>query len=121
MDNLAHRLQPKKKEEVDKKVKRNPVEKPSRFRITLGEKILVIACSIVVAAFAVTIVSNTAIIFMESREIQTLEKDVENQLKVNRDLQFQVTELSSPERIRRIAEEELGMKLDSKKVKFVGQ
>jgi cell division protein FtsL len=121
MDNLAHRLQPKKKEEVDRKVKSNPIEKPNRFRITLGEKILLITCSIIIATFAVTIVSKTAIIYMENRDIQTLEKEVENQIKVNRDLKFQVTELSSPERIRRIAEEELGMKLDSKKVKFVGQ
>ncbi|WP_158217548.1 cell division protein FtsL [Lottiidibacillus patelloidae] len=121
MDNLAHHLQPKRKEEVEKKVNRSPIEKPKKFRITLGEKILVIACSIVLATLAITIVSKSAVIYLENRELQTLEQQVENQLKINRDLNFQVTELSSPERIRKIAEEELGMKLDSKKVKFVGQ
>jgi cell division protein FtsL len=120
MDNLAHRLQPKRKSQQVEKKEQVSLEQPKKFKITLGEKLLLIACSIILATLAVTVISKTAKIYTENREIQMLQTELDNQAKLNRDLQLQVTELSSPERIRKIAEEQLGMKLDSKKVKFVG-
>jgi cell division protein FtsL len=122
LNNLAFKNQGKKvQKQQHEPQQQQSVQKLNKFRITLGEKIILIACGAIIASLAIGIISNSAKLYIESREIQTIETKMEDQTKLNNDLRLQVTELSSPERIRRIAEEELGMKLDSKKVKFVGK
>jgi cell division protein FtsL len=121
VNNLAQQLRKEKNIEVEQSPKSTPKKKLNKFRITPIEKLLLLVCSVAITSVAVMYISNTASIFAENHNIQKLQGQVGKQEKINRDLHLQVTELSSPERIRKIAEEQLGMKLDSKKVKFVGK
>lgn len=84
--------------------------------ITKGEKILysiVAACLIIMSTYLVFYSSSTDSL---NRELQTLENAVQNQQITNESLQFQVKELSRPERITSIAKEN-GLKIQDAKVK----
>lgn len=84
--------------------------------ITKGEKILysaVAACLILMSTYFVFYSSSTDRL---NREVQTLENTVQNQYIANESLQFQVKELSRPERITSIAKEN-GLKIQDAKVK----
>ncbi|WP_108669791.1 cell division protein FtsL [Peribacillus acanthi] len=89
-----------------------------KARITIGEKILMIAFAIVLTVLAANIVSNQYAIYEANKEIQVVESTISDQIKVNNDLKVEVSELSTYERIWQKASE-LGLKLNENNVKVV--
>ncbi|WP_407268079.1 cell division protein FtsL [Radiobacillus sp. PE A8.2] len=84
--------------------------------ITVGEKVLysTFAVAMVVALFFA--VSFSASADSLNRDVQNLEQQVKQQQELNANLEYKVQDLSNPERILRIAEEN-GLKIQNSKVK----
>ncbi|WP_025028061.1 cell division protein FtsL [Caldalkalibacillus mannanilyticus] len=77
--------------------------------LSSGEKLLYIACIIGIVVLLSMLLSRYATITQLNYEIQALEKEVKTIEEVNMNLELIVAEYSSPERIRKVAQEELGM------------
>ncbi|MFS0782402.1 cell division protein FtsL [Bacillus sp. 1P06AnD] len=89
-----------------------------KAKVTLGEKVLVVAFALILVFLAVKIVSNQYSIYTINKDIQKAEASVDEQVKENNDLKVQVSELSRYERIWEKASK-LGLKLDENNVKVV--
>lgn len=100
-------IEPKKKIVV--KVKR-------RGWVTRGEKIIYSFFAVGLIFACLYIVSYASKLDTLNREVQQLEQQVHNQKLENEALYFEVSELSSPERIIQIAREN-GLKVQDVKVK----
>jgi len=87
-------------------------------RITLGERVLWLGLAAATVWGSVEIVSNQASLYSVNAEIQGLEKNVDSQTRVNKELKQEVTELSTYERIWAKAKE-LGLDLNENNVKVV--
>ncbi|BAB06293.1 cell division protein FtsL [Halalkalibacterium halodurans] len=97
-----------------------PAPRPRRQRgkITKGEKMLLGMLTVAFLLFIGFSVHNYATMYSVNREIHELEQTVAAQEQINDGLSLQVVELSSPERILKIAKS-LGMKLEDENVKVV--
>lgn len=119
LSNLAYQLQQqqqkKYEEQQQQRIQRTPKKK---IHITVGEKVLYIIFTLMVVIGSIMIVSNSAKIYSVNREISELQASIDSQSKVNSDLQYQVAELSTYERIWAKAHE-LGLMLNENNVKVV--
>lgn len=115
LDHLARQLEQQQHQELKKK-KRILHKKAT---ITKGEKLLVGLFICATAVCCIVILTNYATLYSVSKEIFGLENSINQQMEVNDGLQLQVIELSAPDRILQIAQEELGMTLDENKVKVI--
>ncbi|MCO7126291.1 cell division protein FtsL [Sporolactobacillus shoreicorticis] len=88
-------------------------------RITKGEKSLWIVAGMVIFLLALCIVANQAKLYMASQDAASLQSKINDQSKVTQQLKAESDRLSSPERIVRFAEKELGLKLDIKNIKVL--
>ncbi|MCR6095938.1 cell division protein FtsL [Salipaludibacillus agaradhaerens] len=115
---------------VEKKVQQNYVphreketkkvrERVFKGGITKGEKVIYAMALIAVVWVTYAIVSNYATMYSLNHEMQQVESQLNNQENVNSGLTLQVKELSDPERILDIAQNELGMKLNDESVKVI--
>ncbi|WP_284140905.1 MULTISPECIES: cell division protein FtsL [unclassified Virgibacillus] len=84
--------------------------------ITKGEKILYSVVAIILVVAATLVVSFSSSTDALNRELQSLEKTVQTQQLSNEHLQYEVKELSEPERIIKIAKEN-GLKIQNATVK----
>lgn len=84
--------------------------------ITKGEKVLYSLIGICLIMSGFMIVSYSSATDAINRDIQTLEQTINEQHVQNENLHFEVKELSKPERIMSIAEEN-GLKIQDTKVK----
>lgn len=91
-----------------------------RSWLTKGEKILYTFFSALLIIGCLYIVSYSSKLDSMNRDIQTLNQEVHNQQMENETLYFEVSELSSPDRILKIATEK-GLKIQDVKVKRVNQ
>lgn len=108
-DYIERQQQQQKK--VVKKVKKRKI-------LTKGEKIIYTFFSMIVLIAAIYIVSFASTTDGLNRDIQKLESEVQQHKVVNKDLAFEISELSKPERITKIAKEN-GLKIQEAKVKRV--
>lgn len=113
MSNLAKQL------EQQQEIKRKKRIIRKKATITKGEKFLAGLFVSAVAACGIVILTNYAKLYSVNKDIYVLENSIAEQLEVNDGLQLQVIELSAPDRILHIAQEELGMTLDDNKVKII--
>lgn len=104
--------QPQKREQ-DKKVVVK-VRKPAW--ITKGEKLMYSVVGVALLSFGIYVVSYASSTDTLNRELQQLETQVQNQQIENEGLTFEVSELSRPERITKIAKDH-GLKIQDAKVK----
>ncbi|MGA9288858.1 MAG: cell division protein FtsL [Anaerobacillus sp.] len=121
MSNLAYKYQQQqtqKQKQVETKQQSVYVE---RGRITKGEKLLWMMLVLSFVAASIFMVSNYAKIYNLNTSLQQVEADQRAQMKQNEELDVQVTELSAPDRIVNIAEEELGMKLNDQNVEVINK
>lgn len=119
MGNLARKLQQEQQLEQQKQLKKSP--KKAKVRnpwLSPGEKFLGIFFTGIVCYGAVHIISNQADIYEMNKGIQDTEITIQEQKKVNGDLEMQVSELSTYERIWEKAKA-LGLKLNENNVKAV--
>ncbi|QQK76736.1 cell division protein FtsL [Salicibibacter cibarius] len=90
---------------------RNRVEK----KFTRGEKYLITLIAIAIIVTAVLMVSNYASMYGQEQDISQLQSEINQQQQYNEGLEHQVSELSDPERILEIAQEN-GMELNEDNV-----
>ncbi|AVQ98952.1 cell division protein FtsL [Oceanobacillus sp. M65] len=100
---------PEKQEKVAVKVQR-------QGWITKGEKVIYSAVGAMLIATGIFVVSFSSSTDALNRDMQRLEKTVQTQQTTNEGLLFEMKELSRPERITKIAEEN-GLKIQNTQVK----
>ncbi|MCR6111225.1 cell division protein FtsL [Bacillus sp. A301a_S52] len=103
------------REKETKKVR----ERVFKGGITKGEKVIYAMALIAVVCITYLIVSNYATMYSLNHDMQQVESQISSQENVNSGLTLQVKELSDPERILDIAQNELGMKLNDESVKVI--
>jgi cell division protein FtsL len=117
LSNLAYQIQQRRRLEAEQEQRIQQAPK-KKLQITVGEKILYLIFTMVVVIGSIVIVSNSAKIYSVNREISGLQASIHTQAKVNADLEHQVMELSTYERIWAKAHE-LGLMLNENNVKVV--
>lgn len=114
MSNLARKFQvqevPKQRSIKEKVVKRR--------KITKGETFLFFVFLAVVTIFSIKIIANQAAIYEVNKDIQQLQKEINEQKKSTEDLQAQVNELSEYGRLLEEAKKQ-GLKINENNVKVV--
>lgn len=118
MSNLAYQVQPKRQQQYQPKSKPQVKVKKKRH-ITAGEKILLSFLLTMSAIGSMMIISNQANIYQVNNDIQMLEANIANQEKINGGLKEEITELSRPERILKIATEQ-GLTIQNNNVQIIG-
>jgi cell division protein FtsL len=116
MSNLARKFQ--QQQQVERTVEERGILKTKKYWLTPGERIIGLVFTGMVCFGAVQLVSNQAEIYQVNKEIQTLQSQVVEQQKVNSDLEVQVKELSTYERIWDKAKQ-MGLVLNENNVKVV--
>ena len=119
MSNLAYQVQPKRKQQNRLNVKPQVKVKKKRV-ITTGEKLLLSILLVVSTIGCMMIISKQAAIYQINNDIQVLESNITNQQKVNSDLEEEITELSRPERILKIAKDQ-GLTIINNNVQVIGE
>lgn len=119
MSNLARELERKPIINSPQKQKQVQLQSTGKRKITSGERVLYFFTIIGVVFATYLIISTYASIYIINKDIHNLELSIKQQSASNEALELQVTELSAPDRILKIATENLGMTLDDKKVKVV--
>ncbi|MGJ9381311.1 MULTISPECIES: cell division protein FtsL [Salipaludibacillus] len=103
---------------------RRTVTKPVKERIfkggvTKGEKLIYMITAGVIVFTLYLILSNYATIYSANHHIEQNQTSISELESVNDGLSLQVKELSDPERILDIAQNDLGMKLNDQSVKVI--
>ncbi|MGG3466570.1 cell division protein FtsL [Neobacillus pocheonensis] len=116
MSNLARNFE--QQQRVEQKSQDRSQVKIKKSWLTPGEKIIGVAFAGLMCFGAVHLISNQAKIYEVNKDIQNVQTKVDEQQKVNRDLQDQVSELSSYERIFEKAKK-MGLLINENDVKVV--
>lgn len=118
MSNLAYHVQPKRQQQNRPNVKPQVKVKKKKI-ITTGEKLLLSLLFILGTIGCTMIISKQAAIYQLNNDIQVLEADITDQQKVNSGLEEEITELSRPQRILKIANEQ-GLTIIGDNVQVIG-
>ncbi|MDZ5470694.1 cell division protein FtsL [Bacillus sp. 31A1R] len=119
MSNLARKLQ--QEQEQVQQTQYQTVQAPkksNKFKLSPGEKVLGLTFCAIVCYGAVTIIGNQSDIYQVNKDIQSTKVAIQEQTRANNDLEMQVSELKTYERIWAKAKE-LGLKLSEDNVKVV--
>ena len=117
MGNLARNLEQQKIQQQQEVQKLNKAEK-KKFWLTPGEKVLGLAFAGMVCFGAIHMISTQSEIYNVNKDIQEVQGSLKEQQKVNSDLEVQVSELSTYERILEKAKK-MGLVLNENNVKVV--
>lgn len=115
MSNLAREIQ---QQRVEQTVQEQRPIKIRKSWLTPGEKIIGVAFAGLVCFGAVHIISNQTQIYQINQDIQKVEAKINEQEKLNGDLQVQVKNLSKYERIYKEAKK-MGLEINNNNVKVV--
>jgi cell division protein FtsL len=88
-------------------------------RVTKGEKTLWVVAGVVIFLLSLCVVANQTNLYMASQDVASLQSKIDDQSKVTQQLKAESDRLSSPDRIVRFAEKELGLKLDIENIKVL--
>jgi cell division protein FtsL len=116
MSSLARKFQ--QQQQVERTVQERTIVKTKKHWLTPGEKIIGILFTGLVCFGAVNLISNQAEIYQVNKDIQEVQTSINELEKVNNDLQVQVSELSTYERIWEKAKQ-MGLVLNENNVKVV--
>ncbi|MCE4048412.1 MULTISPECIES: cell division protein FtsL [Bacillaceae] len=117
MSNLARKLQQEQFQQEEKQTFKKVI-KQTKSLLSPGEKLLGIAFVALLCIGGVKIVSNQAEIYQVNKDIQVAEGSISKLEKSNKELDIEVKDLSSFERIREVAEK-LGLDFSKDNVKVV--
>ncbi len=112
--NLARQLQ---RQEV-RHTEKVQIPKQKRRRITKGEKLFYILFAMGLIFFSIQIISNQASIYQINKEIQNLETELNDQVRVVQELEAQVQDLSKYDRLTEEAKK-LGLTNKRENIKVV--
>jgi cell division protein FtsL len=118
MSNLAKKIQQEMQQQPISTPKAKPEAPKKYFSLTPGERVLVFAFGVMVCIGGSFMVSKQAAIYDVNKDIQLVENSIQEQQKVNTDLEMQISELSTYERIKEQAEK-LGLTFNEDNVKVV--
>jgi cell division protein FtsL len=116
MSNLAREFQ--QQQQAERTIQERSIIKTKKQWLTPGEKIIGMVFTGFVFFGAVNLISNQAAIYQVNKDIQVVQASVDEQIKVNSDLEVQVSELSKYERILEKAKQ-MGLVLNDNNVKVV--
>jgi cell division protein FtsL len=116
MSSLARKFQ--QQQQVERTVQERSIVKTKKHWLTPGEKVIGVVFTGLVCFGAVHLISNQAEIYQVNKEIQEVQISINELEKVNNDLQVQVSELSTYERIWEKAKQ-MGLVLNENNVKVV--
>lgn len=116
MSNLARKFQ--QQQQAEGTVQNKSQVKTKKHWLTPGEKIIGLVFTGWVCFGAVHLISNQAEIYQVNKDIQEVQTTIKEQEKVNNDLEVQVSELSTYERIWEKAKQ-MGLVLNENNVKVV--
>jgi cell division protein FtsL len=116
MSSLARKFQ--QQQEVGATVQEKRIVKTKKHWLTPGEKIIGIVFTGLVCFGAVNLISNQAEIYQVNKDIQEVQTSINEITKVNNDLQVQVDELSTYERLWEKAKQ-MGLVINENNVKVV--
>lgn len=116
MSNLARKIQ--QEQQSYQPLQRPETPSVKRYRISRGEKVLAILFVLMVSILSVKIISNQATIYDVNKSIHNMKQSIDNQSRVVADLEDQVDELSTFERIYKKALEN-GYTMNENNVKVV--
>jgi cell division protein FtsL len=116
MSSLARKFQ--QQQEVERTVQEKRIVKTKKHWLTPGEKIIGIVFTGLVCFGAVNLISNQAEIYQVNKDIQEVQTSINEVAKVNNDLQVQVSELSTYERLWEKAKQ-MGLVINENNVKVV--
>ena len=117
MSNLARKLQQEQFQQEEKQTIKKVIKQTNSL-LSPGEKLLGIAFVALLCIGGVKIVSNQAEIYQVNKDIQVAEGSISKLEKSNKELDIEVKDLSSFERIRGVAEK-LGLDFSKDNVKVV--
>lgn len=118
MSNLARKMQQVQYQQQEEKQSVKKVIKQTKSLLSPGEKILGIAFVVIICIGGVKIVSNQSEIYQVNKDIQVAESSINSLEKSNKELDTQVKDLSSFERLRKVAGK-LGLDFSKDNVKVV--
>lgn len=118
MGNLARNLEHVQKTQQQQEVQKSPRIETKKLWLTPGEKFLGLVFAGMVCFGAIHIVSNQSEIYQVNKDIQQVQSSIKEQQKTNNDLQVQVSELSTYDRILSKAKK-MGLVLNENNVKVV--
>lgn len=118
MNNVAYQIR-ERREQRQERVNKTSTVIVEKGRITKGEIVLLTFLALIFFAVSLFVVNNYATIHSLNREVHALQSEIENKQRINDDLKLQVTELSEPDRIMKIAKEKLGLTLNENNVKVI--
>jgi cell division protein FtsL len=120
MSNLAKKLQQESHQHSHENSSITPKQATSQKSnwLSPGEKILTLALGILLTVGAGFIIAKQAEIYEVNKEIQLVEQSIQEQQKLNSDLEVQISELSRYERIKEQAEK-LGLSFNENNIKVV--
>ncbi|MCM3587088.1 cell division protein FtsL [Mesobacillus maritimus] len=120
MSNLAKKIQQEEQQNLQQQttITPKPVAPKKHTWLSPGEKALMFAFGVLFCIGAAFIISKQSDIYHVNKEIQLVESSIQDQQKVNGDLEMQIDELSRYERIKEQAEK-LGLTLNENNVKVV--
>lgn len=116
MSNLARKHQPHF--QTIQKPNTEVIKVKRHARITLGEKILALLLVAFIGIMAVQIISAQTEIYEVNKGIEDVKKEIQDQQKINDNLEMQISDMSKYERIGAKAKE-LGLNLDEDNVRVV--
>jgi cell division protein FtsL len=116
MSNLAKKLQQETNQQTT--IAPRPAPAKNNTWLSPGEKVLTLALGVALTIGAGFIIANQADIYKVNKEIQLVEHSIEEQQKINGDLEMQISELSRYERIKEQAEK-LGLTFNENNIKVV--
>lgn len=120
MSNVAYQIRERREQRQQERVNKSSTVIVEKGRITKGEVMLLTFLALIFFVVSVLVINNYAKIHSLNREVHALESEIENKQRINDDLKLQVTELSEPDRIMKIAKEKLGLTLNENNVKVIG-
>lgn len=120
MSNLAKKIQQEEQQQSHQQtpIAPKPVAPKKTAWLSPGERVIILTIGILFSIGAAFILSKQASIYEVNKEIQLVEASIQEQKKVNGDLEMQISELSRYERIKEQAEK-LGLSLNENNVKVV--
>lgn len=116
MANLARKYQ--EQQQVEQTVQEQSKVNTRKALLTPGEKIIGLAFAGMVCFGSIQLISNQAQIYKVNKDIQEVQTSIKEQQKTNSDLQVQVSELSTYERIWAKAKK-MGLELNENNIKVV--
>ncbi|PYZ93247.1 cell division protein FtsL [Salipaludibacillus keqinensis] len=111
---MHHSFEPERQRET-----KSIQERVFKGGITKGEKLIYSMAMMALVFVLYLILSNYATMYSLNHEMQQTETEITQQESINGGLSLQVKELSDPERILHIAQNDLGMELNDNSVKVI--